>query len=173
MTLQELLPKLARFTRIIVTGPQRSGTTIATKILANELGFEYLREEAFHVHRLELLCNIILSKDRFVVQAPTMSGCCHYLSGVAIVFMRRDLDAIAASENRVGWNRREFEKTKYFDSSDRTSAEVKYHAWDRFQKRLLRHRAFDLQYESLKKYPLWVTQEQRKDFGLRQIEPTP
>jgi hypothetical protein len=87
--------------------------------------------------------------------------------------MRRDLDAIAASENRVGWNRREFEKTKYFDSSDRTSAEVKYHAWDRFQKRLLRHRAFDLQYESLKKYPLWVTQEQRKDFGLRQIEPTP
>lgn len=168
--MQELLAKLGNFAKIIVTGPQRAGTTIGTKILAAELGYEFIQEEAFQVHRLDLLCLIALTKSRFVLQAPTMSGCCHYLTGVAVVFMRRPIADIVKSEQRVHWNSQGFEKAKYFDSSRRLAAEVKYDAWDRFQKRLLKDRAFELEYASLHGHPLWVPAEQRQHFSVRQLE---
>jgi hypothetical protein len=168
--MRQLIERLNRFTKIVVTGPQRSGTTIATKILATELGYEFLREETFHIHRLDLLCDIIMKRDRFVVQAPTMSGCCHYFTGVAVVFMRRKIGEILFSERRVNWFRSDFEKAKYFDDTNRSSAEVKYDAWDRFQKRMLQGRGFDLEYDALRGHPLWVPQKERSEFSRRQIE---
>lgn len=170
--MRRLLRRLAQFSKIVVTGPQRSGTTIGASILATELGYAFFPEEEFKIHRLDLLLQIIVQRDRFVVQAPTMSSCCHFFTGVAVVFMRRPIADILASEQRVRWKRGDFEKAKYFDESCKPSAEVKYLAWDRFQKRLLRGRAFDLEYAALKAHPLWVDVETRRHFLRRQIAMT-
>lgn len=156
--------------QIIVTGPQRSGTTIATKMLAHALLFDPLTEEEINLRDLGMLSKLLRDRDRFVLQAPSLSAVCHRLN-VPIVFMRRSLIDIVQSQRRINWQEENYEKRQYFYTGPKPIAQVKYEAWDRFQKPELGELAFDVDYESLRSHPLWVDQEARRDFGPRQTEP--
>lgn len=70
--METLITQLARFSKVVVTGPQRSGTTTAARILAEELGYEFIREEAFDFQCLDLFFRIVFEKDRFVIPASTL-----------------------------------------------------------------------------------------------------
>jgi hypothetical protein len=169
-TLAELVPLLRErgYTRITVTGPQRSGTTISAAILAGELGLEAIYEERIEVDKLDKFFDLFRTKDCFVLQAPGLCSFAHALPG-CIVLMRRSLDEIIRSQDRVQWGgqweRREL--TKYFTNLGPV-ASVKYFAWDVYQKAVHKH-AYDLEYDSLRGHRWWVDPENRHHFHNRQI----
>lgn len=183
MTLDDLLTELCarRPEAVLVTGPQRSGTTIAAHILAAELGHRYIDEVAFgaHDHRRAFE---LFAEGGVVVQGP---GLCHvaHLYGRregVVVMMRRDYEAIRRSEERIGWRGERdgynlrIERQKYeamFGMSGDNIALIKYYCWDTLQKP--RCAAFDLDYESMRRHPLWHPQTERERFGPRQWQPRP
>lgn len=175
MTLNELLPLLKPYKAVLVTGPQRSGTAIATKILAQELGYREVPEEEFGIHNSLQALGILL-RNNVVLHAP---GLCHQadmlgdMANAAVVLMRRNLDDIHASEERIGWRTAYeganvvAEQHKYlteFGESDDDVAALKYRIWNKQQKD--KCDAFDLDYETLRAHPLW--RDERREFAPRQ-----
>lgn len=162
---------LARFRTIFVTGPQRSGTTIAGRMIAADLGREYFDERDFGAHDLHNLLR--LSSENAVIQGPALSAYCHLLPAhVAVVFMQRDLAEIVASQDRTRlpsgrtWTEEEetVELRKYFRAIGPIAA-VKYDVWERYQKPMMQQLGkpyFELAYAALAAHSLWVPKEQRQ-----------
>ncbi len=189
MTLDELLHEweMHKPDAVLVTGPQRSGTTIAAHILANALGYRYVDEEAIGVHNAEL-AERVLRRGRVVLQAP---GLCHLAHALAahpavVVLMRRRLEDIHRSEERIGWRTAygglnlRAEQVKYFlgfgiptnESTD--IAQVKYRVWEEVQKTAIpAGYAFELAYESMQGHSYFKDANQRARFTSRQWVPTP
>jgi predicted O-linked N-acetylglucosamine transferase (SPINDLY family) len=160
---------LRNYERIIVSGPQRAGTTIAAKILASELGYRFVPEEDVGGNDLGRLFELYRVQRHFVVQGPAYCPYVHLLPE-AVVLMRRPVDEIIRSQARIRWACENAELEGYF-ATQGPIAHVKYDAWDRFQKPRLLERAFELDYHSLAGHPLWIEQEQRKTFHARQTKP--
>ena len=95
---------LAVHSKIVVTGPQRSGTRIGAKMIAADTSHQFVDEAEFLIKDNDLFRQF-LERDGVVLQAP------HMLKdvvddpppGIFIVLMRRDLDEIHASADRIGW----------------------------------------------------------------------
>jgi len=163
---------LAVHPRIVVTGPQRSGTRVAAKAIAADTGHSFVDEMEFAIKDVAAFRQV-LERDKVVVQAP------HMLkdlvddppAGVFIVLMRRDLEAVHASEDRIRWAEvyggKKTELAK-FGLTEGDPATVKYAYWDAHEKRAP---FLELEYEALRRHPLWVPEERRKSFGPLQTEP--
>jgi hypothetical protein len=157
---------LAIYKRIVVTGPQRSGTRIGAKMIAADTGHQFVDEAEFLIKDSDRFREF-LHRDGVVVQAP------HMLKdvvddpppGIFIVLMRRDLEDIHASAARIRWaedfggNTTELQK---FGLTEGDSAAVKYDYWDAHDKSVP---FLEVAYESLRDHPLYVADEQRKSFG--------
>lgn len=172
---------LARYDQILVSGPQRSGTTIAAKMIAQDTGHRYVDEDEFNVHSEEAFTNL-LTKHRIVVQCPSMS---HIIDQIAtpdmlVVMMMRDEDDIAASEKRVDWSAGVYQELYRFGMSPRQArsyrlhggqvAPLKYRRWREEQRARIPH-YLEVEYESLSVHPLWVPKELRAGFAVRQTVP--
>jgi len=173
MNLQQLLPELRKYKKIIVTGPQRSGTTIAAKIIAHELRYTEILEENFREDNLIAFISIIVQNNNCVIQAPALSSVVHLLrsNDIAVVFMNRPTEEILNSEKRVDWISKNdaIEKSKYFAlSNPEPISTIKKKTWNIYQKKELRERAFDLEYSSLQTHQFWIDREFRKNFHSRQ-----
>lgn len=165
--------RIKNFSKILVTGPQRSGTTIAAYILANNLGYKFFPEEEIRTSRIDKLFSLFETQDNFVLQAPCMSPYCHLIKNdpkACVVFMIRNHHDIHASMVRVGWNLAGDELKRYFkDTGDIVN--VTYWIWDHYQKKELEDKAIELRYDQLENSEYYVPKEQRKIFGIRQISP--
>jgi hypothetical protein len=158
---------LRPFDKIVVTGPQRSGTTICAQMIAQDLGYQYVDEWDYDALGTSFV-SLVMTGSRLVVQAPAVMQCIWLLplEQVAVVLMRRDMAGIIASEERVGSTYDMQERAK-FGWSRRPSREIKYMYWERVLKLLCPH-AFEIEYESLAQHSLWVPPEQRLDFTIKQ-----
>jgi MinD-like ATPase involved in chromosome partitioning or flagellar assembly len=180
MKYSEIIEPLKKFRQVIVTGPHRSGTTIAAKIIANDCHLVYLPEESFHRRNVFEFFELVINKSRddepVVIQAPSMSAFVHHIPGVAVVFMRRNVNDIIKSERRILWTNhdRRKENDRYFRFGEITlynhPTKAKYEVWDKYQKMFLTDRYFDLDYESLSEHKLWVGEKERQNFKPRQTE---
>lgn len=161
---EPVLGWLGKFDKIIVTGPQRSGTRICAKMIAHDTGHRYVDESEVGIDSLYRLRTLLQSNHRFVVQCPALCRHVHVFSDddTAIVLMRRDVEDIIASQKRIGWSWEKVELARY-DRSDGAIAEVKYRFWEEGQRRQIRH-AFEIEYESLARHPLWVPKLLRRSF---------
>lgn len=179
MTLNEVLDALRTLRvgarAVVVTGPQRSGTTIAVRILAAEFGYRYVDEEEFGIHDTER-AKLLLARGNCVLQAPGLCHTAHTL-GVPVVMMRRIVEDIRESEDRIGWREKygganlRIEQHKYalrFGIYGDNIALIKYYCWDNLQKQYCT--SFDLDYESLRGHPLWKEKEERQEFTARQTQ---
>lgn len=175
MGLDELVPLLKPYAAVLVTGPQRSGTTIGAKILAQELGYRYVDETEFGIHDPHR-AYMLMKEGNVVLHAP---GLCHVADqftrrlNYAVVVMRRPIEDIAKSERRIDWRTAygglnlQAEKTKYaerFGIYGDNIALIKYYCWDTLQEQTCV--SFDLEYETLRGHPLW--KDERKEFAPRQ-----
>ena len=163
---------------ILVTGPQCSGTTIATQIISKELDRKLYLEEDFSVHNEDQLVDLItLIKIPSVIQCPSMSHIIQDLSkiGCFIVWMKRPFHDIHASEKKIGWKVHEhIEKAKYTQKfplktnlfENMRSAEMKQNMWDTYQKQTLDGGFFELDFRMLRRHPMWVNN--RAEFKSRQ-----
>jgi hypothetical protein len=154
--------------RIIVTGPQRSGTTVASKALAADLRIPFVPETEFDTHDEGRFREILSTRKEFVIQAPTMSPYVHKMRDCEVVWMRRDLADVHRSQSRIAWVGEQEERDRYFDHSKDPIAMVKTRAWDLFQRSELEESAFDMDYESLRGHRLWVDADSRTNFESRQ-----
>ncbi|MCK5056118.1 MAG: PqqD family protein [Candidatus Aminicenantes bacterium] len=159
-----MFEKYARFDNLLVTGPQRSGTRICARMIAHDLGRQYIDENDLDMDSLYLLCSFLEKKQRYVIQCPCLCRYIHIFNrrDTAVILMRRDLEEIAASQKRIGWSREWLELAKY-DRTEGVIAEVKYSFWENYQKKRTRH-AFEINYDSLAAHPLWVAKDLRLNF---------
>lgn len=178
MDTQVLFASLARYRKILVTGPQRSGTTIVSRILAAESGYRCVDERDFGWRDIDRFEALVAEDDRMVIQCPGLS---HTIERWAspdhlIVFMHRNPADIMASERRVRWGSGRYQKRLYRHTVPYLRhwltpvSVLKYLHWHFVQKAQVPH-SVDLPYESLVSHPLWVSQDRRAGFTAKQTAP--
>lgn len=159
-----------RYSVVLVTGPQRSGTTWVACALATALGYTLLDER--HpitggndtLRALQRSFAYLRSRgEKAVIQAPMATQVLHMLPlfpGLLVVFMARNCLDVFISQNKVerrlgGWtcaagrtkelrkyrNRKEF--APYFDEREMI-CKVKQDVWLRYQQPLLQQRRLAL-----------------------------
>lgn len=160
---------LSRWRLVIVTGPQRSGTTIAARMIASDSSMAYIDEEAYAIHderRFQSACDLV----GVVVHAPAMMHVVHRVADndVFVVVMQRDTDAIVASQERIEWTSRwEANELAKYGAEKGPVAVVKYRRWE-IQQAVVPHWSY-LPYESLSAHPMWLPQSKRRQFANRQF----
>jgi len=177
---------LKPFNKIVVTGPARSGTTIAAKMIADELGYIFVDESCFDGGSIKKFNFFLRVPKKLVVQMTCMIGAIHTLGkgdDLAIVLMRRNIDDInnsidntlelpSYSSERDKANPDNFSgcteawKKNFLDKYGITDLfvnipKIVYNFWDDFQKYQINH-YFEIEYESLKNHPLWIDKLVRK-----------
>lgn len=162
---------LKKWERILVTGPQRSGTRIASQMIAHDTDYWFVGEEDFGVDSLNRLWKKLQTSRNIVVQGPAIACYVHLLGvidpGLAVVMMIRDLEDIKASEERIFW-RWEMPELIRQHSVEGNSAANKYLAWRGFQRGDLGDQAVEVEYNSLEAHGLWVAKPGRARFGPRE-----
>jgi len=112
---EEVVEKCKSFRKVLVTGPQRSGTTFASKALSTALGYRWIDEKAYQVHNEIEFSNLIQDSNKYVIHCPAMS---HLLPlnfyHTITIWMDRNILEVIKSEDRINWHLNEFwnEKNK-------------------------------------------------------------
>lgn len=168
-----MFEELKKYNKILVTGAQRSGTRIATKMIAQDTGHTFVDEAHIAVDNMEYLDAFLSSSTPFVIHAPAVFHKIHTfdIENMLVVVMRRSLDEIHASEKRIDWSKasRQLELSKYgFEVGD--IAKIKYDQWETYQRNDMRVDYIEVQYKSLAEHPLWVPKKARKDFAWNDTE---
>jgi len=169
---------LKPFDKIVVTGPQRSGTRICAKMICHDLGKKYYSEADVGISVWPLLKELVETKHDFVVQCP---GLCRYVhtleirNDTAVVLMRRPVKDIIRSQKRINWHSEPEEIERYLDTPLKDISppisRLKYMYWSVYQKPRLGDMAFEIEYDSLSEHPMWVPKDQRKGWTHGQTEP--
>jgi hypothetical protein len=163
---------LAKYRKIVVTGPQRSGTTICARMVAADTGHEYVDEDRFGVSQEGPFWDLVKSPALQVIQAPGMAHICHKMTDedVFVIFMTRDLAEILRSQKRIEWSGEEVERKKYgmTPNDDRPIASVKLSYWLNEQRTQLGKKGMIVEYYTLGGHWMWIEPKYRTDFGPRQ-----
>lgn len=167
MNYLDVMPQI-QGNKILVTGPQRSGTTICAKILAHDLGFNFYPEERINISSFGTARKMTESQSGFVLQCPAICHVIHELDAT-IIMVARPVNEIISSEIRVGWQGERKNELKKYNRSDGIISLVKYQAWYTWQKELCKE-AYEIDYHSLDFHPLWIPIEKRHGFNARQTE---
>ena len=178
------------YKRIIIVGPQRSGTTFTSQALANTLNFRNVDEDEFNVRDVDMFRNI-MKQENIVVQAPAMTCRIQSLIGKddLVVFMSRKWSDIVKGVYRKNgslsnWILMETMfniERYYFNEYDNTAGDffdkhvnkdsyyldAYYNMWKYYQSKLIPN-CIALKYESMKSHPMWLNKDQRENFGNKQ-----
>lgn len=167
---------LTFYKSILVVGPQRAGSRIAAKCISADTGYEYVDERmcgiggSSHIATMEQL-----EKRQVVVRAPGMTFDVHEIvkeiDSILVVMVHRNLDDILASQEKLNWQNEDFELQKYgLKPGNGPSAAVKYNVWEIQKKGMPDMSYMDLVYDSLKRHPLFITKNLRRDWAWNQTE---
>ena len=163
---------LEKFNNIIVSGPQRSGTRIAAKIIAYDTGKPYVDETEINSHDfIELKKR--LKRGNAVTQCPALCNMLHLITDLStlIIVMRRSVDQIMASEKRIGWDKWfMYQELHKYGRTDGVISKIKYDFWETIQKPILKDRAREIIYSDLKNHPLFIEKNKRAKFKWNQTE---
>ena len=163
--MKSIFEHLKQFSKIVVTGPQRSGTSICARMISYDLGLKNVVEEDLkEVASIDRMRNLYDTDDDWVLQYP---ACFHKVvefgnwPGMAVVCMQRSIEDIIASQERIGWTRQnEPEEMKHYPGHETPVSIVKYTLWDEWKHQI--PHPFEIEYESLSVHPLWVSVEVRR-----------
>lgn len=158
--------------KIVVTGPQRSGTTIASRIIADTMQIECIDELDYKID-YDNLKKILTKKDSFVVQAPAffhrIMDIQEACSGVCFVIIKRNIEDIIKSEKRIDWDAAsqimEREANCATDYPGPIS-KYKYEKWEEIKNNLNEY--LEINYEDLSFHRFWLEDNIRKNFKDKQ-----
>jgi hypothetical protein len=153
--------------RILVTGPQRSGTKVVANALCMETGFSLIRHTKMPpkegIYEFCQQKNVVLHSPSWVVNVPDLIA----EQNTHIVFVRRPIEEIRDSIKRCKWDCEEEEMAlidhRVKDCEFEDSAEAKLwlaEIWEKF--------IFVLDYESMKEHPTWT--DARSIFTINQVD---
>ena len=163
-----MFEKLKKFDKILVTGPQRSGTAICATMIAHDTDKKLYLEGAVNIDHLPLLRKMMESKEKFVLQIPALCHICHIFGkreDTVIIMVKRPVKDIIASQKRIGWPWEEHELSKY-GMTHGIISDVKYRFWKGQKKDCAN--TFEINYRSLSRHPLWIKKEYRSNFNIGQ-----
>ena len=179
MKYKDLLDKAKNYSRIIVTGPQRSGTTYCAYILAKDLDYPHFDEKIFSSGNYNKFKNYI-SKNNYVLQTAVFTYCLQdiNLESTLIIWMDRDNKDIAESEKRIKWRGLKGTKSRYSKyyphyrdliNSFKENAPLKKHIFDKIQIPEMQVDWIKVPYDILNQTSEFKTKEERKKFTSKQI----
>jgi hypothetical protein len=160
---------LKPYSHIIVSGMQRSGTTIAARMIQYDLEIPYCYWVG---NKLGIITDIPPEGGQGVYHAPGMSHLLHGFKSTedatfAVIWMKRDIEEIIESAYKVKWdptadigNYPAFmngipDGTEVdYPTMVRRLAQEKINFWET-QKPLV-ETYFEVEYESLRNHPLWL-----------------
>ncbi len=188
--------------KILVSGPQRSGTRICARMVANDTGLSYIDEtdipEFFRSQNREYVINTIQdmvdgnniisdihcrTRDQkdFVLHCPPLMSWIHLIKGVFIIIVRRSIEEIDRSIERISWKdglqELEYNKIGYTrfgepksgcKKTNKSLAKLKYEFWDNYQRGCIND-YLEIEYNSLSEHPMWISPEERRDFKWWQV----
>ena len=101
------------YRKLIVTGSQRSGTTICAQMLSADLGWEYIDETVVDLASTDKVGRLMRDREEFVLQMPSLlrktDDIAEWLGdgGGAVIVMPRPYGEVEASRRRIGLRPRE------------------------------------------------------------------
>lgn len=175
-----MFENLCNYNNILITGPQRAGTRICTKMVAADTGHEFV-DEKYLVERgwnaSPDLCSGVVDlfkqKSRFVLHGPGLCKFAHLLASDddLVVVMIRDVQDIIKSQERISWQQEPIELRKYgMTNEDGPIAKVKYHYWHSHQKERIKN-YLEQPYEDLKDHEFWMPSSHRRQWKFNQTSP--
>ena len=157
---------------IIVTGCQRSGTTITAHILAQSKDYVVFEDDLWlpYPEAINDLKDMINSgRTKIVIQSPTALNCFHHLyhriPSLHWVGVNRDKKEIIASMKRVKWLQDDYPDYLPF---------YKHHIrfmtsqWGLLKQLLPPENWTEVNYDELKDYPQFIPKNLRSDFTMKQ-----
>ena len=161
------------FSKILVTGPQRSGTRIVAKMIAHDNDIQYVSEQQIAVRDERKVRHFLYRNDRLVIQCP---GLCHRIedfsgTNILIVIVVRNVEDIIASQRRINWNRHQHKELSLYGKKSGIISEVRYEHWKLQKKKIANW--LEIRYEDLKDHPLFIPKDLRKNFRYNQTERIP
>lgn len=161
--------KCSKKQKVVVSGPQRSGTHVAARILSDLLGFQYKEEKSFGINDYQRFLKEFQDLSKICVQAPGLTHKLHSLPKEwFVVYMCRSFEDIFKSQKRIDWNAEGVEKAKYKKQFNLQQlllkhpiAKVKWLLFCLEQYPKIESRAAALDYESLSQHPKWVPMSER------------
>jgi hypothetical protein len=169
-----LLDRLRRYRCVLVLGPQRAGTTIAAQMIARDLASVFLDERDVPGDIAQQMDDLRYGRQTSVVQCPAWTFACHELgrADTAVVLVRRRIEEILDSQERIGWTARcQPRELRRYGATSGVIAEIKYRAWDEHQRRQLGPHGFELSYTDLDRHELWIPAGGRGEFQPKQTAP--
>ena len=162
---------------IIVTGCQRSGTTIMTRIICNDLGYSFHQDDEFDpnlegVNRINLLIRHGITK--IAIQSPVFlymyDDIYHIIPNIHFIGMKRDTEDIIRSMRRINWMGEVQEHYWNWESYLRIHVSHMNEMWEGLKANLPPDSWTEIVYQSLESHPLFIPKELRTEFTDRQTE---
>lgn len=163
------------YKNLVVTGPQRSGTQIATKILSHEFDYEEKYERYIDTYNYNKFFTTLNEEEGLCLHAPAMSAFILAVpSDCLVVFLLRPTQEIQESRREIDWNDKptraiyEAAFESVYHPSYRTAA-IEKEVFNKKQ-RNKRDNIYPLRYYDLSKHDMWVPAQKREDFDTDQTE---
>jgi len=153
---------------LVITGCQRSGTTIYTKMLCHDLGREFIQDDQFYPN-IEVWKSF---KDRtnLAIQSPLSLylylDVYYYFSNIHFIGMKRDKEDILNSIRRVDLFKDYI--TNDYEEYINNHVDHMIYLWDRLKETLPEDAWSEVEYSSLESHELYIPKEERTNFTLRQ-----
>ena len=159
---------------IIVTGCQRSGTNIASHILANSKQYALFEEDLWkpNYHSIKDLRSFIdEGKSKFVIQSPTSLHYFlfihHLIPEILFVGVKRPRKQIIASMKRIKWLQDDYPDYLPFYNHHISFMNAQ---WGLLKQLLPPENWIEVNYADLSSYPEFISKKQRKSFTVYQTQ---
>lgn len=165
---------LKKFRKVIVTGPQRSGTTITCRMVAHDTGHRWVDESMFDNFSGDAFWSQVESPEPAAIHGPNFF---HLMDApevadaedIAVLFVWRDINSILRSMHRIGWINQPIERFDEWRTGHAHCPATKQKLWaNHFSKRI--RNAFTVHYRDLKAHPLYLPDSARKGFEIKQTD---
>jgi len=173
MHIKDLIKQIKQdhWTKIVIIGPEFSGTTISAWIIAKALKFEFISESFFkRLDCVDFRKKVKTRKD-CVCQCPSLTSFAAAIpSDIFIVVIKRDLSDILMEQRRAGFSYSEAEKRMFGDhhlfNMENPLAHVKYE----FVSWIARDRKIEtVDFTSLEGHKLYIDHAGRRNLKPGQI----
>lgn len=188
MNYKDLLNKLKNYSKIIIAGPQRTGTTYCAYIIAKDLGYIHLDENKIAISSVETVKEKLKTKEKLVVQCPELTYQIHEISSpkeqpTIVLIMKRNIKDIQNSEKRIKWRgfngiknryKRKFKSLyseEWWDKwKDNQTAELRYYFYNNHQYYNMKVEHMYVPYKILEQTSEFISKEKRKNFEPKQYK---
>jgi hypothetical protein len=163
-----------RYKIILVSGMQRTGTTVCMKMIQHDLKLDKDNINWLGPSKTRFKPYLNKRGGPWVLHGPGLSHLLPEigsLDNVFIIWMKRPFEEILASAQRIKWQPKQnldnygIKKTDDYEEDLRKLYEAKNLHWE--QAKLVLQNYQEVDYSSLETHPLFLPKEQRLKFGTR------